>query len=122
MNELNFAPLIKELFEMNEMHQEYKDNDISFCIDSQKKDDSTLVITIKLNENKDKEEFEKWVDNLDDEIFEQTVATVNKHFNGKMNDVYASEDYKQVIDLFKRTAFKVAQEKINLLKKKFGLD
>lgn len=122
MNELNFAPLIKELFEMNEMHQEYKDNDISFCIDSQKKDDSTLVITIKLNENKDKEEFEKWVDNLDDEIFEQTVAIVNKHFNGKMNDVYASEDYKQVIDLFKHTAFKIAQEKINLLKKKFGLD
>lgn len=39
-----------------------------------------------------------------------------------MNDVYASEDYKQVIDLFKRTAFKIAQEKINLLKKKFGLD
>lgn len=34
MNELNFAPLIKELFGMNEMHQEYKDNDISFCIDS----------------------------------------------------------------------------------------
>lgn len=122
MNELNFAPLIKELFGMNEMHQEYKDNDISFCIDSQKKDDSTLVITIKLNENKDKEEFEKWADNLDDEIFEQTVAIVNKHFNGKMNDVYASEDYKQVIDLFKRTAFKIAQEKINLLKKKFGLD
>lgn len=122
MNELNFAPLIKELFGMNEMHQEYKDNDISFCIDSQKKDDSTLVITIKLNENKDKEEFEKWVDNLDDEIFEQTVTIVNKHFNGKMNDVYASEDYKQVIDLFKRTAFKIAQEKINLLKKKFGLD
>ena len=121
MDELNFAPLIKELFTLDEVHEEYKDDEINFSIDSQKKDDSTLVITIKLKENKDKKEFEKWVDGLDDEIFEEAAVTVNKQFNGKMNEVYASKNYKDVIDAFKSTTFKIAQEKINSLRAKFGL-
>ena len=121
MDELLVAPLVKELFEMDEMHEEYKDNEIHFSIDSQKKDDSTLVITIKLKEDNVKEQFEKWVDDLDDEIFEEAVGIVNEHFNGKMNEVYSSENYKDVINLFKATVTKLAQEKINSLRTKFGL-
>ena len=121
MDELLVASFIKELFEMDEMHEEYKDNDSHFSIDSQKKDDSTLVITIKLKEDNTKKEFEKWVDSLDDEIFEEAVARVNKHFDGKMNDVYESEDYKDVINYFKATVNNVVREKINSLRTKFGL-
>ena len=121
MDELNLAPFVKELFAMDEMHEEYKDDEIHFSIDSQKKGDSTLVITIKLKEDNVKEQFEKWVDDLDDEIFEEAVGIVNEHFNGKMNEVYTSENYKDVINLFKATVTKLAQEKINSLRTKFGL-
>jgi len=34
MDELNFAPLIKELFTLDEVHEEYKDDEINFSIDS----------------------------------------------------------------------------------------
>ena len=121
MDELLVASFIKELFAMDEMHEEYKDDEINFSIDSQKKDDSTLVITIKLKEDNTKKEFEKWVDDLDDEIFEEAVGIVNEHFDGKMNEVYSSENYKDVINLFKATVTKLAQEKINSLRTKFGL-
>ena len=121
MDELLVASFIKELFAMDEMHEEYKDDEINFSIDSQKKDDSTLVITIKLKEDNTKKEFEKWVDDLDDEIFEEAVGIVNEHFDGKMNEVYSSENYKDVINLFKATVTKLAKEKINSLRKKFGL-
>lgn len=38
-----------------------------------------------------------------------------------MNEVYSSENYKDVINLFKATVTKLAQEKINSLRTKFGL-
>jgi len=38
-----------------------------------------------------------------------------------MNEVYSSENYKDVINLFKATVTEIAQEKINSLKAKFGL-
>ncbi len=34
MDKLNLAPFIKELFAMDEMHEEYKDDEIHFSIDS----------------------------------------------------------------------------------------
>ena len=49
---INIAPLIEELFNADNAHEEYTDNDISFSIDSKKQDDNTIVITIKRNTDK----------------------------------------------------------------------
>ena len=64
--------LVSELMGMNELHQEYQDNDTHFVIDS-KKEGNKLTITVTLKENKDKKEFEKWCQSLDDDIFQEVL-------------------------------------------------
>ena len=121
MKELNLASLIKELFQMDEMHQEYTDNDMSFCIDSEKKDDSTLVFTIKLKENKDKKEFEKWVNDLDDDLFNETWEALSEKYGLKdLNEAYNTDNYKAVINEFKSTAKQIAQNRIKRLTSLFN--
>lgn len=111
---LNIAPLIEELFNAGNAHQEYTDNDISFSIDSKKQDDNTIVITIK--RNIDKAEFEKWVNNLDDYLYEKIWESLSNKFGLKeLNSMYEGANYKNVISCFKNETKKITQNKINEL-------
>lgn len=116
--------LIKELFTVEELHNEYTDNNISYVIDVQKdKENNKLTIEISLEEgNKDKEEFENWVQKLDDDIFQEIWESLSDEYGLKdLNDIYESDNYQEVIDLFKSEAKKVAKEKVDMLTKLFEL-
>lgn len=111
---INIAPLIEELFNADNAHEEYTDNDISFSIDSKKQDDNTIVITIK--RNTDKAEFEKWVNNLDDNLFEEVWESLSNKFGLKeLNSMYEGANYKNVISCFKNEAKNITQNKISEL-------
>ena len=106
--------LLKELFEMEELHEEYQDNDTHFAIDVQKEDENTLNVKITLKDNKDKKEFEAWVNDLDDEIFNETWESLSDEFGLKdLNEAYNSDDYIAVIDKFKERAKEVINNKIS---------
>ena len=114
------SSLVKGLFKMDSMHEEYIDNDLSFSIDSQKKDENTLVITVSLN--KDKKNFENWVNELDDDVFNETWEALSESYGLKdLNEAYNGENYKEVIKAFKSEAKLIAQNKVNKLKKLFNL-
>lgn len=112
-----FKTLISELFSLNELHQEYQDNDTHFVVDTQKKED-TLTIKITLKENKDKQEFEDWLSNIDDTLFEEVLDELkNKEGLINLEDMYQSKDYKKVIDRIKSKTKEIAQRKIKALQK-----
>ena len=112
-----FKTLISELFSLNELHQEYQDNDTHFVVDTQKKED-TLTIKITLKENKDKQEFEDWLSNIDDTLFEEVLDELkNKEGLINLEDMYQSKDYKKVIDRIKSKTKEIAQRKIKTLQK-----
>ena len=112
-----FKTLISELFALNELHQEYQDNDTHFVVDTQKKED-TLTIKITLKENKDKQEFEDWLSNIDDTLFEEVLDELkNKEGLLNLEDMYQSKDYKKVIDRIKSKTKEIAQRKIKALQK-----
>lgn len=107
--------LIQELFGMDNLHHEYTDNDISYVIDSQK-EGNTITIKVSLKENKDKKEFEKWLENVDDNLFSEVLDELN----GKLYDIdslYNSENYKEVIDQVKSKTKEIAFRKIKELQK-----
>ena len=113
--------LVKELMVMDELHEEYTDNNLHCVIDSQKEGD-TLTIKVSLKENKDKQEFEDWVNRLDDDIFNETWESLSNEYGLKnLNDVYNTEDYKNVINMFKSTAREIAENKVKQLTKIFNL-
>ena len=105
--------LIKELFTTNELHQEYQDNDTHFVIDSQKEGD-TLTIKVQLiEENKDKKEFEKWVNQLDDDIFNEVWEALSEEDKlHSLDEMYNTKDYKKVISKFKNKTKEIATKKI----------
>lgn len=106
--------LLEELFGMEELHEEYQDNDTHFAIDVQKEDENTLNVKIVLKDNKDKKEFEAWVNDLDDEIFNETWESLSDEFGLKdLNEAYNSDDYIAVIDKFKERAKEVINNKIS---------
>lgn len=106
--------LIKELFDsVDEMHSEYFEDGTLYTLDAHK-EDNVLNITISL-ENKDKEEFEKFVDELDDDIYEEVIDSLKMEIKD-LTDIYETEDYKDVIASFKNKVREVAQNKINYLR------
>lgn len=112
--------LIRELFQMDEMHQEYQDNDTHFLIDSQKEGD-TLTIKVKLVENKDKKEFEKWLEQVDDDLFEEVLYELQEKEGLKdLNEVYSSPNYRETIDKVKAKTQEIAARKIKELQKLFA--
>lgn len=112
MKEDLILALIKEFFSVNELHQEYSNNNIQYVIDSQKKG-NTLNIKVELIENKDKVEFEKWLEGIDDDFFAEILDTIHKEDKLlDLNKMYQSENYKEVIDLIKFTAKQIALRKI----------
>jgi len=109
--------LIKELFSLNELHQEYQDKDTHYAIDS-KKQGNTLAITITLKENKDKKEFEKWCEQLDDDIFNEVWEALSQEDNlHSLNEIYESDNYKQVINRFKLKTREIVNKRIKELQK-----
>ncbi len=87
-----------------------------------KKDGDTLTIVIEKKEleNKDKKEFEAWLDTVDDNMFQEALEKVQKitGIDAKQLDKdYNSDDYKGIINLFKKIISQIAQEKINNLQR-----
>ena len=109
--------LIEELFGMDNVHHEYTDNDISYVIDSQR-EGNALTIKVSLKENEDKKEFEKWLENVDDDLFSEVLDEL-KEVDGIYNleSLYNSENYKDVIDKVKNKTKKIANRKIKELQK-----
>ena len=108
--------LVKELFGLDELHQEYQDNDTHFVIDSQKEGD-TLTIKVQLVENKDKKEFEKWLENVDDDLFSEVLDELKDEGLMDLEEAYNSKDYKEVIDKVRSKTKEVAINKIKELQK-----
>lgn len=115
---MDIKTLVKELFEMNEMHEKYQDNDISLSIDSEMQDNNTIVITIKRDD--DKKRFENWVQEIDDDIYEEVIELLTKKLPN-MNEIYESSDYKKVIELFKSTYKSIIKNKIQHLQSLIGV-
>lgn len=105
--------LIKELFELDTTHQEYQDNDIHFVVDSQK-NGNTLTIKVQLLENKDKKEFEKWLENnVDDELFSEVLEELAKKEGlTDIEALYNSKDYKKVINKVKSKTKEIVARKV----------
>ena len=118
--EETFKALIKELFAVNATHQEYQDNDTHFVVDS-KKEGNTLTIKVQLLENKDKKEFEKWLQTVDDDIFGEVLDELREREGLlNLNELYESKDYKRVIDRVKSKTKEVAARRIKELQKLIG--
>ena len=109
--------LISELMGMDELHQEYQDNDTHFVIDSTK-EGNTLVIKVQLLENKDKKDFENWLQQVDDDLFQEVLDELAEKEGLKdISTLYNSEKYQQVIDRVKAKTKEIANRKIKMLKK-----
>ena len=109
--------LISELMGMDELHQEYQDNDTHFVIDSTK-EGNTLTIKVQLLENKDKKDFENWLQQVDDDLFQEVLEELaEKEGLSDINSLYNSENYQQVIDRVKTKTKEIANRKIKMLKK-----
>ena len=77
-----------------------------------------MIIKITLKENKDKQEFENWLSNIDDTLFEEVLDELkNKEGLINLEDMYQSKDYKKVIDRIKSKTKEIAQRKIKALQK-----
>ena len=109
--------LIKELFAMDNVHEEYQDKDTHFVVDSQK-DGNTLTIKVKLVENKDKKEFEKWLKQVDDTLFSDVLDELReKDGLVNLNELYNSERYGEVIKKVKAKTKEIAARRIKELQK-----
>lgn len=109
--------LINELFAMGTLHQEYQDRDSHFVVDSTK-EGNTLTIKVQLLENKDKKEFENWLQQVDDSLFQEVLEELaEKEGLSDINALYNSEKYQQVIDRVKAKTKEIAARKIRNLKK-----
>jgi hypothetical protein len=112
-----FKTLIKELFQVNTTHQEYQDNDAHFVVDSQR-NGNTLTIKVQLLENKDKKEFENWLQQIDDDFFAEVLEELGKENEMiDLNSMYNSKDYKKVISKIKNKTRELAAKKIKEFQK-----
>ena len=112
--------VIEELFSMDNLHQEYQDNDTHYVVNS-KKEGNKLTITITLKENKDKKEFEKWVNQMDDDLFNEVWESLSEEDAlHTLDEMYNSDNYKEVIDKFKKRTREIASRKIKELQKVLG--
>ena len=117
MKEELFKTLIKQLMDLNEIHYEYTENDNSYVLDSEKNGD-TLTIKVKVSENKDKKEFEHFVDTLDDDLFNEVWESLSEEDElHTLNEIYDSPNYKEVINKFKAKVKEVVSQRIEDYKK-----
>ena len=106
--------LIKELMNLDELHQEYQDNDTHFVIDSTK-EGNTLTIKVQLKENKDKKNFENWLKQIDDNLFQEVLDSLGNI--DELNSLYESDNYQKVINSIKSKTKEIANKKIKELQK-----
>lgn len=98
---------------MDELHQKYTDNDISFAIDTQKIDNNTLEIKVTLDEeNEDKKEFEQWVRQIPDDIFSEILESLDDDIYEKYN----SEKYMEIIDQVRSKANSILLDRMSKYK------
>lgn len=117
MEQENLIQLFKEFWEMDTTHQEYKDNNIQYVVDSQK-DNDTLTIKVQLKENEDKKNFEEWLSEIDDDLFSEVLEELTSEKELiDLNTKYNSEDFQEVIDKVKSKTKEVALRKIKKLQK-----
>ena len=104
--------LIKELLQMNEVHYEYTEGNNTYVLDSQK-NGNELNIKVSIKENKDKQEFEEWANQLDDDVFEEAWQSLSELDNlHNLNELYESDNYKEVINKFKNVTKKILADRI----------
>ena len=109
--------LIKELFAMDNVHEEYQDMDTHFVVDSQK-NENTLTIKVSMLENKDKKEFEKWLEKVDNDLFSEVLNELQEKENlCNLDEMYNSNDYKKVIQKIQTKTKEIAARKIKELQK-----
>ena len=109
--------LVAELMGLDELHQEYQDDDTHFVIDTTKKD-NTLTIKVQLLDNKDKEEFEEWLKQVDDDLFSEVLSELSEKEGIKdIEALYQSNDYKKAIDKVKAKTKEIARRKIKEFQK-----
>ena len=112
--------LIEELFEMDTLHQEYQDNDSHFVVDS-KREGNTLNIKVELIGNKDKEEFEDWLKQVDDNLLEEVFDELGKKEGlSNLQELYETEDFQQVIDAVRAKTKEIAAKRIKAYKQLFS--
>lgn len=112
-----FKTLVEELMKIETVHHEYIDNDNAYVIDSQK-NGNELIIKVSIKENKDKKEFEEWLETVDDDLFSEVLDELKE--TEKLVDIeqlYNSKDYKKAIDKIKSKTKEIAQRKIKELQK-----
>ena len=108
-NEFNIA-LIKQLMMIDQLHEEYKDNNISYVIDANK-EGNILHVTISLQEDTRKEEFENWCESIDDNIFVEACEKFEE-LTGKTLHEAAEE---KLYDEFKIVVKELIKSKIESL-------
>ena len=112
--------ILEKLFQQEELHEEIVDNNIKYVIDVEKDTDNEINITVTKEKvsNKDKEQFEAWVNQLDGDLFTEIWESLSEDYGlYDLNKLYESEDYKKVIDLFKERTQKILSQKIEKLTK-----
>ena len=112
--------ILEKLFQQEELHEEIVDNNIKYVIDVEKGTDNEINIKVTKEQvsNKDKEQFEAWVNQLDGDLFTEIWESLSEDYGlYDLNKLYESENYKKVIDLFKERTQKILSQKIEKLTK-----
>ena len=89
--------------------------DVHFRIDSVK-EGNTLNIKVEKFENKDKENFENWLKEVDDDVFLEMVDRLPEGFN----NIYQSDNYKDIINIATKEVKNILNERINKYKMILG--
>ena len=89
---------------------------VSYNIAQEADNFNVLRRVVVINTRTDKAEFEKWVNNLDDNLYEEIWESLSNKFGLKeLNSMYEGANYKNVISCFKNEAKNITQNKINEL-------
>ena len=106
--------LFKELFKMNDLHEEFSSDDFSYKVDMTKVDDNHLHMEVDIQQNNkdDKAEFESWISKIPEDIFSEAISTLDEDIFNK----YQSKDYAEVIDSVKTKINSILQDRMDSYK------
>ena len=102
---------------MDTTHYEYQDNEAHYVVDSTK-EGNILTFKVQVLENKDREEFENWLKQVDDDLFSEVLSELaEKEGIMDIEALYKSPDYKKAIDKVKAKTKEIAARKVKALKR-----